>query len=101
MTASAVRIDGAGTGAASKDGSRLELFDSTVSRVRFTGLAAYIKKPEYGSARIEARNITFSQVDSQALAQTGSEVTIDGVPVTPREVDVDQLYETIMRPARR
>ena len=100
MTASAVRIDGAGTGAASKDGSRLELFDSTVSRVRFTGLAAYIKKPGYGSARIEARNITFSQVDSQALAQTGSEVTIDGVPVTPREVDVDQLYETIMRPAR-
>ena len=95
-------IEHVGTGAASKDSSQLEISNSTINQAENAGLMAYIKKPaEFGPASIDARDMKFIETTVRARAQKGSSITIDGVPVTTEEIDVDQLYKTIMKPARR
>ncbi len=101
MTVRDVFIQQTGTGAASKDGSRLDISNATIKQANNAGLMAYVKKPEFGSARIEASNLTFLATASQALAQKGSVVVIDGKPVESEDVDVEQLYRTVMKKGRR
>jgi hypothetical protein len=94
-------IEHVGTGAASKDSSELEISNSTINQAENAGLMAYIKKPaQFGPARIDAKAMKFIGTNVPAQAQKGSSITIDGVPVTTEEIDVDQLYKTIMKPAR-
>ena len=97
MSADNVDLSNVGTGAAAKDGSVLVLNNSSINGASFAGLTAYIKKPEYGPAKITAENITVSGVPTPVLVQTGSVVTLDGKTIEPEDVDVDALYETIMR----
>jgi hypothetical protein len=97
MTARGLDIDRAGTAAASKDGSILRIDDSTIRRSRHADLMAYVKKPEYGYAGIEAHNLTFAGSAPRARAQKGSTITIDGMAVETEDLDVAQLYKSIMR----
>ena len=100
MEARGVRIEDAGTGAASKDGSSLVLSDSVIEGSRVAGLMAYQKKPVYGAARLSARGVTITGAGAPAaLVQTGSALTIDGVRVAARKLNVDRLYNTVMRKA--
>ena len=101
MTAGGVAILSAGTAAASKDGSLLEIEDSEIAEVRTAGLMAYVKKPEYGGARIVAKGIRFGAHVLPARAQRGSTIFIDGKPVPPEDINVKAMYETIMRPGLR
>jgi hypothetical protein len=101
MSAANVTIENVGTGAAAKDGSRLNIEESTIRGAAFAGLTAYIKKPEYGPAEIEALNVTIAEAEPPTLVQTGSRITIDGSDVAAQDVDVDALYETVMRKGLR
>jgi hypothetical protein len=101
MQASTVIINSVGTGAAAKDGSQLTLSDSVINAASFAGLTAYIKKSEYGPARVESQNVRMIAVERPVLAQTGSVVTVDGVVAETSDVDVDALYETVMKPGLR
>jgi hypothetical protein len=101
MIATEVIIEQVGTGAASKDGSRLDISRSSIKQARNAGLMAYTKKPEFGPARIEAREMTFTDTASEARAQKGSFISIDGTSVEGEDVDVEQLYETVMKPGLR
>jgi hypothetical protein len=97
MSASNITIDTAGTGAASKDGSALDLKDTKISNASFAGLTAYIKKPEYGPAEIIATNVAINGAQTPVLVQTGSRVQVDGEDSETQDIDVDALYETVMR----
>jgi len=101
MTASGLIIERAGTGAAAKDGSKLRIDGTVLNGTRVAGLMAYIKKPEFGAASIDAAGLRFNGSSPQARVQTGSAITIDGKAVEAEDVDVDQLYKTIMRPGLR
>lgn len=101
MAARELEFTNVGTGAAAKDGSRLELSAARIAGASFAGLTAYIKKPEYGPAKISAQDVTMSAVATAALAQTDSVIELDGALVPTQDVDVDALYETIMRPGLR
>ena len=57
----------------------------------------YIKKPEYGPARIEAEQIEFNDVQTEVLVQNLNAVVLDGQEIETQDVDVDALYETVMR----
>jgi len=96
-----LQIDSSGTGAAAKDGSRLELADSRISNARISALMAYIKKPEFGTAEVLASNLELEGNRTIAVVQTGSRVSLDGEDFTAVDVDVDELYETVMRPGLR
>jgi hypothetical protein len=100
MTARNIKITGAGTGAAAKDGSLLVLNDAEINGVQFAGLTAYIKKEEHGAAEIIAQQVTVAGANARsepAIAQLGSRITFDGATIEPRDLDVDALYETVMR----
>ncbi|RJQ53773.1 MAG: hypothetical protein C4526_06055 [Nitrospiraceae bacterium] len=101
MKAVHVIIERAGTGAASKDGSQLEITDSSINRTDIAGLMAYIKKPEYGAASIDAGGLKFGDNVIHARAQKGSSITVDGAAVEAEDVDVDLLYETVMKKGLR
>ena len=101
MTASGVRMENVGTGAAAKDGSSLELRDAEINGASFAGLTAYIKKPEYGPAEISARGVQIENTDKPTLVQTDSRVVLDGEDQPAEDVDVDALYETVMKPGLR
>ncbi len=101
MRAYNITIDTVGTGAASKDGSILELSDTEISNASFAGLTAYIKKPEYGVAEIIATNVAIKDTRTPVLVQTGSRVQVDGEDSEVQDIDVDALYETIMRKGLR
>jgi hypothetical protein len=100
-TATDLTITASGTGAAVKDGSYLLLENTTITGAKVSALMAYIKKPEFGSAELIANNLTLSDNRTIAIAQTGSSISIDGVPVEAKDVDVDAMYDTIMRPGLR
>ena len=80
-----------GLEAACKDASRATLRDSTLRQIHYAALMAYAKKPEYGPATITADRL---EIDSpqQAIAQVGSRIRLDGLPVEPSPVDADELY---------
>jgi hypothetical protein len=75
----------------------LTLNNARINGAGFVGLTAYIKKPEYGPATIVATNIAITDAATPVLVQTGSEVTLDGERMETQDVDVDALYDTVMR----
>ena len=88
-----VVVDQAGTAVASKDASVTEISASTLRGISHTAIMAHVKKPEYGPSEIIARDIVFEQVGSEALAQLGSRVRLNGVEIVPEAVDIEALYE--------
>jgi hypothetical protein len=93
VTARYLRIENVGTAVASKDGSELVLADTTVSDVRHIALMAYMKKAEFGPARLFASHVEMSRVAKNALVQHGSHLRVDGTELEAEPLDVDRLYE--------
>ncbi len=86
------RMDTVGIGVASKDLSTALVSNTRIDGARFAALAAYIKKPVYGPASIEAQQVTILNTQQAAVAQTGSRILIDGKEIETVELDVDRLY---------
>ena len=59
---------------------------------------AYNKKKEYGPGTIFAKNIKAQNLPELALVQKGSRISIDGVDLAEKDIDVDNLYATTMKP---
>ena len=80
-------------GVVSKDRSTVTVNDIDLRQVQY-GLAAFVKKPEFGPAHLEAQEIRMTQVARPSLVQTGSTMTIDGQDQATEELDVESLYHT-------
>jgi hypothetical protein len=87
-----VQMDNVGIGAASKDLSKTYVYATQISHARFAALAAYIKKPVYGPAYLEAPDVVITDSTAEAVAQTGSTIVLHGEEVPTVEMDVDKLY---------
>jgi len=96
MTASDIEMEDVGTALASKDGSHVDIQNLRVEGVAVAALMAYIKKPEYGTATIEARGVEVSTGHTLARVQTGSRIVVDGQSIPSEDLDVDLLYKTVM-----
>lgn len=88
-------VEGADYGIVSKDMSHAAAEDVTIAAARVAGLAAYVKKPEYGAATMEAHGIRFVDVPPEriSLVQTGSWIDLEGTRIWGIDVDVDALYD--------
>lgn len=93
MTIENVTMDTVGIGIASKDLSKTYVKDTTISRARFSALAAYIKKPVFGPASIEATNLVILETETPAVAQMGSTILLNDERVKTVQLDVEKLYE--------
>ena len=58
---------------------------------------AYIKKPEYGPGRIIASSIQFGDGFEKTRVQKESYVSIDDIEVKTVDIDVNDMYRTIMK----
>ncbi|MDJ0849927.1 MAG: hypothetical protein QNK04_16280 [Myxococcota bacterium] len=92
LEAREVSIENVGTGVVAKDRSQGTIRSSRLRGIRHAALMAYVKKPEYGPAELHAEGLTVEGAAELAVAQTGSRVTIDGVPVEEQPFDVDAAY---------
>jgi hypothetical protein len=87
-----IHMDTVGIGVASKDLSSVEIKDSDIRNTRFSGLAAYIKKPVFGPASIIAENVTITDTEQLCVVQKGSSILLNGKDYPGQELDVDKLY---------
>ncbi len=77
LTAKDILIENSNIGVASKDDSTVKLENIKINKVNI-GLAAYIKKIEYGSPSIEARNVILSNYNKDYISDLNAQITIDG-----------------------
>ncbi len=83
----------AGIGVASKDRSRVRLRRVTIEGAVHAGLAAFIKKPEFGPAEIIADAVRLLDNQQKTLVQTGSWIELNGRRIDGTDLDVAALYE--------
>ncbi len=86
-------IRNVGIGIASKDKSTIAADEILIDSANIAGLAAYIKKPQYGPAFIEAINVEILNTETPALCQTESQLLLNGENISAQDFDVDALYE--------
>jgi hypothetical protein len=96
VTLRRARIAHVGTAVASKDGSEVVFEDSDVADARLAGIMAYVKKAEYGVARLTARDIRMEGVARPTIVQHGSAISLDGVEQATQALDVEALYDGAM-----
>ena len=87
-------ISDVGTGIASKDGSSTEVSQGRLSNVAHAAFMAYVKKTEFGPARLVVRGVHLESVGRIAVPVGDSTVEIDGKKAMRVELDVGQLYRT-------
>lgn len=88
-----ITIGSAVIGVASKDHSQVHITGIRINAARVAGLAAYIKKPEWGSSNMEATAVHIGGAPRWlALCQTGCRMVVNGQVQTPQPLDIDQLY---------
>lgn len=91
LVVGSVLVERAHMGVVSKDLSNVVVHDLTVRDVQ-VGLAAYVKKQEYGPASIQASDTTLEAVRTRSLVQRFSLVTLNGLRMPETDVDVKALY---------
>ena len=98
LTARNIVAENCGAGAVSKDGSTLDIADSVVRHAGIAGLMSYVKKPEYGPSALRSTRVRILDSARVAVAQRGTRLVIDGEALAGQSVDVDRLYQTVMKP---
>jgi hypothetical protein len=92
VSARDINIDSAGIGVASKDLSNVTLDKVQIINAEHAGLAAYIKKPVYGPAAIQATNTDISDTETPTLVQTGSSISLNHYIQLTENLNIDELY---------
>lgn len=93
VTADDLAITTTGIGIASKDLSSVFVSNTQIRAAQIAGLTAYIKKPVFGPAQIQAEDIQLVDTAQATLVQTGSTIFLDGQAQPTSDFDVDRLYE--------
>lgn len=86
----------ANTGVACKDSSRAALLDVHLTGT-MAGIAAYVKKAEFGPSRISVQKVTMSNVDVPYFVQEGSAIVVNGKRVPTTKGETVELLDEISR----
>ncbi len=86
-------IENATSGIVSKDLSKAYVKNVTLKNIRGSALLAFIKKAEYGSAKIECEKCSFENVKYKASPQMGSTIIVNGQKMKEMKFTRKQLEE--------
>ncbi len=87
------RVSDVAVGVAAKDASEVSVSGMTIE-ARNYALAVFVKKAEYGPARLTASGLTLGAAGlGQTIAQTGCVLELDGVAVPTQDIDVEASYQ--------
>lgn len=87
-------ISKAYVGVVAKDSSSINISNVKLDDISFADTMSYRKKSHFGGAEIKANNIE-SFIDNH-IVQTNSSSIINGKTMTPVDIDIDLLYDTVM-----
>jgi hypothetical protein len=90
LRAQGVRAREVGVAVAAVDGANVSVRDVRVGRAATAGFVAY-RESAGGPATLEASEVVFEDSSRPALAQEGSRVTIDGLPVETQALEASDL----------
>ena len=85
LTATGLSINGAEIGIASKDLSEVSVANSQIDNCKF-GYVAYTKKPEYGGASLQIKNVKTNSLEAEYDIEIGSSMLLNGTPITGTEI---------------
>lgn len=85
------QIDQAVIAIASKDNSVLKISNVDIENVEYV-MAAFMKKPEYGSAKIIANNINAGNYVQISLIEINSLLILDNLPIEGTHADVAKKF---------
>lgn len=88
-----VTVEHVGIGVASKNGAETTLRGSSIVDVADVALTAYSSRSEYGPGLLTADGNRIFRAALDALAQSGSHISIDGEAVPPLDAAIDRLYK--------
>lgn len=80
-------------GIASKDMSEVIITSSSIDNASVAGIAAYIKKEQYGAASVEATGIEIQNTELEMVCQTGSVILLNDKVCEAVDIDIDSLYD--------
>lgn len=80
-------------GLASKDLSEIIATSSTINNASVAGIAAYIKKEQYGAASVNATDFDIRKTELEMICQTGSVILLNDNVCEAVDIDVDTLYD--------
>jgi hypothetical protein len=81
-----------GIGVASKDGSIVEVSNTSIFDYRLYAVMSYIKKDFYGSPQINVHNSIVSN-ENGYLRQKGTSMIVDNIEILESKINVDKLYK--------
>ena len=93
LVVSDYRAQGVGIAIASKDRSTVVGQGITIIGAKHAGLAAYIKKPEYGPGSLTADGASFEDTPRETIVGPSSLILLNGTHVVGTDLDVNALYE--------
>lgn len=82
-----------GYGLVSKDSSEINSYDTKIINAKVAGLAAYIKKPNFKSAIIQAQDTSLENCAVNFLSQEGSSIISDGLLMPSTTFSSKSLYD--------
>jgi hypothetical protein len=82
-----------GVGVASKDGSSVNLSNSSVDDYKLYAAMSYVKKDFYSSPSIEINNTSVSD-GNEYIRQKGSNMSVDNIMIPESKINVKKLYDT-------
>ncbi len=87
-----IEIESSKIGIASKDLSRVSLFDSSIKNSEI-GIAVFRKKPEFGPASMECNKLTINNVVRNHLVENDSSLTLNGkeIPLNEKQSNIKKL----------
>ena len=101
VVAKNLRIMNVGVGAASKDGSTLTLKKSSIDSAKIAGLMSYRKKHEYDFAKLDASIVSIKNTVNKALVESGSQMVLNNSNIESTNIDISNLYDTVMKSSLR
>jgi len=87
------RISHVGVGVASKDGSKVNVLNTSILNVTLSPAMTYIKKSFYGIPELTLQFCEMNPSDN-IVAQTATRIIANGIHVETQYVNVEQLYMT-------
>ena len=86
------KINDIGVGIASKDGSKVFALNISIGDSQLAPAMTYIKKEFYGFPKLHI-NSSIMNING-LIAQTGSDIFIDGVKLKTQKINVEELYQS-------
>lgn len=97
VDAANIQVNSAAFGIVAKDGSQVIVDNITAVDIKYYLFMAYMKKPFFGGANLQASNFNCINCSDISMLQKNNALSLDGQPQIAKKLNVKKLYTSSMR----